>query len=144
MRRTNQPWDSRESRRLRAWELKQHGWKQKDIAQSLGVSEGAVSQWMKRAQADGTNGLRRRLPTGAKPRLSADQKAQLPALLARGAEAYGFIGDTWTQARVKQLIKQIFGVDYHPDYVGVLLHEVGWSRQKHTERTQPNEDSIER
>jgi predicted transcriptional regulator len=40
--------DWREARRYRAWELKQQGWKQKDIAQALGVSEAAVSQWLKR------------------------------------------------------------------------------------------------
>jgi DDE superfamily endonuclease/Homeodomain-like domain len=38
----------REGRRLRAFELKEQGWKQKQIAQALGVTEGAVSQWMKR------------------------------------------------------------------------------------------------
>ncbi len=43
----------REGRRLRAWELKQEGWKQQDIARALGVSKGAVSQWMKRAQQEG-------------------------------------------------------------------------------------------
>ncbi|MDP8946651.1 MAG: helix-turn-helix domain-containing protein, partial [Actinomycetota bacterium] len=42
--------DRREGRRLRAWELKQEGWKQRDIARALGVSKGAVSQWMKRAE----------------------------------------------------------------------------------------------
>jgi DNA-directed RNA polymerase specialized sigma24 family protein len=41
----------REGRRLRAWELKQEeGWKQQDIARALGVSKGALSQWMKRAE----------------------------------------------------------------------------------------------
>ena len=34
----------REARRFRAFELKQDGWKQIDIAEALGVSEGAVSQ----------------------------------------------------------------------------------------------------
>jgi predicted transcriptional regulator len=35
-------------RRKRAWKLKEEGWQQKDIAADLGVSEGAVSQWLKR------------------------------------------------------------------------------------------------
>ena len=37
------PSDWREARRFRAFELKQDGWKQTDIAEALGVSEGAVS-----------------------------------------------------------------------------------------------------
>ena len=42
--------DWREERRKRAWALKHEGWPQKDIATALGVSEGAVSQWLKRAR----------------------------------------------------------------------------------------------
>jgi transcriptional regulator len=41
---SSQAADWREGRRIRAWELKQEGWKQRDIAQALGVSAGAVSQ----------------------------------------------------------------------------------------------------
>jgi transcriptional regulator with XRE-family HTH domain len=40
--------DWREERRKRAWALKQRSWLQKDIAAALGVSAGAVSQWLKR------------------------------------------------------------------------------------------------
>jgi Homeodomain-like domain len=43
------PNDWREGRRLRAWQLYEQGWKQKDIAVALGVTEGAVSQWMSQA-----------------------------------------------------------------------------------------------
>jgi hypothetical protein len=36
---------------VQAWRLKQQGWPQRQIAAALGVSEGAVSQSMKRARA---------------------------------------------------------------------------------------------
>ena len=49
--------DWREERRKRAWDLKQHGWKQQTIAQALGVSEGAVSQWLKRGRDGGREAL---------------------------------------------------------------------------------------
>jgi hypothetical protein len=42
--------DWREARRSRAWELKQKGWEQCDIAEALGVTDGAVSQWVKRVR----------------------------------------------------------------------------------------------
>jgi predicted transcriptional regulator len=42
----------REGRRLRAFELKERGWKRTRIADALGVTEGAVSQWMKRAKEE--------------------------------------------------------------------------------------------
>ncbi len=44
MKEEHEPQDWKEGRRLRAWELWQQGWKQKDIATALGVSKGAVSQ----------------------------------------------------------------------------------------------------
>ena len=60
-----------EARRLRAWELKQQGWKQSAITQALGVTPGAVSQWLKRAREEGIESPRRRLGSGSPPRLSA-------------------------------------------------------------------------
>ena len=66
----------REGRRLRAWELKQEGWKQQDIARALGVSKGAVSQWMKRAKQEGMEALKHRPPPGAKARLSEGERAR--------------------------------------------------------------------
>lgn len=92
--------DWREGRRLRAWELKQEGWKQQEIADALGVSKGAVSQWMKRGREGGVEGLKRQPAPGAPPRLSKEQQEQLKGLLARGAPAHGFRGDVWTCERV--------------------------------------------
>ncbi len=111
---SSQAADWREGRRIRAWERKQEGWKQRDIAQALGVSAGAVSQWLKRGREGGVERLRRRPPPGAPPRLKKDQRARLPELLARGAPAYGFRGDVWTCARVTKVIYREFGVRYHP------------------------------
>ena len=64
--------DWREGRRLRAFELKERGWKQTEIADALGVTEGAVSQWMKRATEEGVEGLKHKPPPGATPRLSEE------------------------------------------------------------------------
>jgi transposase len=88
--------DWREGRRLRAYELAEAGWQQKEIAEAFGVSEGAVSQWMKRAREGGVASLKRRLAPGAESKLSAEQLARLPAVLSQGAEAYGFRGNVWT------------------------------------------------
>jgi transposase len=77
----------KDARRLQAWHLKQQGWSQRLIAEALGVSEGAVSQWMARARDAGPEALRRRPPAGAPRRLSPDQLARLPALWPRGPAA---------------------------------------------------------
>src|SRR4051794_3142225 len=92
----NRPISWSEGRRLRAWELHQLGWKQARIAQALGVSQGAVSQWLKRAQFDGPQALHAHPPPGPQPLLSPAQLDQLQRLLACGAEAFGFLGAVWT------------------------------------------------
>lgn len=135
--------DWREERRKRAWNLKKQGWKQKKIAVALGVSEGAVSQWMKQGREGGEEALKAHPATGAKPRLSEDQKAQLPALLAKGAPAYGFRGEVWTASRVAKVIEQHFGVRYSRDHVGAILRHMGWSPQKpETKASQRDEKAI--
>jgi transposase len=128
---------------MQAWKLKEQGRQQKDIAVALGVSEGAVSQWLKRGREGGIEALKARPPKGVKARLTAEQKAQIPAWLAKGAEAYGFRGDMWTARRVAEVIERTFGVRYHRDHVGRLLREAGWSRQQPIERaTQRDEVAI--
>lgn len=143
--RTLPPHDWREGRRLRAVELKAQGWKQRDIAAAFGVTEGAVSQWLKQAVEGGVDALRHRSGRGAKPKLKTEQLASLPKLLAQGALAFGFSDDVWTQPRVAWLIEHEFGVQYHPSHVGRLLKQLGWSRQKPREHaSQRNEAEIER
>ena len=136
--------DWREERRKRAWALKHEDWPQKQIAAALGVSEGAISQWLKRARdGGGVEALRHRPPPGMRPRLSAEQRAQLPTLLARGAPAYGFSGDVWTADRVAVVIEQVFGVRYSRDHVSRILRVCGWSRQQPiTRATQRDEAKI--
>ena len=135
----------REGRRLRAYELKQQGWKQTEIADALGVTEGAVSQWMKRAREEGVEGLRHKPPPGATPRLSEDERARLPELLAQGAQAHGFRGDVWTCERVAIVIRKEFGVSYHPAHVSRLLKALRQSLQKPQRRAnQRDEEAIER
>src|SRR5258706_5660626 len=97
--------DWREERRKRAWALKQQGWLQKDIAAALGVSEGAVSQWLKRArEAGGVEALGRRPPPGLRARLRPEQRAPIPALAPPGAARHPVRGDLWAPPRAAQWV----------------------------------------
>jgi transposase len=124
----------KEARRLQAWRLKQRGWPQRQIAEALGVSAGAVSQWMTRAREGGPGALRHRPPAGAPRRLSAEQLTRLPALLERGPEAYGFRGALWTRRRIAAVIQLEYGIAYHPRHVGRLCQAIRWSPQKPARR----------
>jgi transposase len=136
-----QPADWREWRRLRAAELQEEGWTGQEIAIALGVSAGAVSQWLKRLREGGREALRDKLPSGPPPRLTPAQRTQLPELLAYGAEAYGFLGDVWTTKRIAAVIEREYGVRYHPDHVGRLLRAAGWSVQKPVTRANQRDEA---
>ena len=141
--RSQQATNWREGRRLRAWELFQEGWPQQRIAEALGVSKGAVSQWLSRAKAQGPQALRHCKPPGRQPKLAHPQRLQLLELLTQGPQALGFRGDVWTQPRVAQVIRRHFGVQYHPSQVGRILKQYNWSRQKPLKRaSQRDEDAI--
>jgi transposase len=89
--------------------------------------------------------LRHQPPPGATPQLSSTQREQLLELLAQGAQALGFPGDVWTQPRVATLIRDRFGISYHPAHVGRILKGCGWSSQKPVQRaSQRNEAAIQR
>jgi transposase len=141
MKKEHEPHDWKEGRRLRAWELWQQGWKQNEIADALGVSKGAVSQWVKRAKAEGAQGLRHHPAPGPQPRLSAEQVETLPHLLNRGAEAFGFRGDVWTTARVAEMIQRELGISYHPAHCSRILRAIHYSVQKPIQRASQRDEA---
>jgi transposase len=141
---SNQPKNWREGRRLRAWELRSKGWTQQRIADALGVTQGAVSQWLKKAKEGGVEALRHKKPSGAPSRLTPSQKSELPELLSKGAESYGFRGEIWTCERVSEVIRKHYGVSYHPSHVSRILRSLRWSLQKPKRKAkQRKEDEIQ-
>jgi transposase len=135
------PHNWKEARRLQAWQLLQKGWRQRHIAEALGVSEGAVSQWLKRARVGGPQALCHRPPPGAPRRVATEPLARLPDLLHRGPEAYGFRGQVWTRQRVAEVIHLEFGIRYHPTHVGRLLKVLRWSPQKPMRRARQRDET---
>src|SRR5215212_2526058 len=89
---TREPTSWPEGRRLRAWQLFQQGWKVGAIAEALGVTHSAISQWLARGRSQGEAALYDRKSPGRPSRLTPEQHARVPELLTRGAEAWGFRG----------------------------------------------------
>ncbi len=127
--RTREPVDWREGRRLRAWDLHHQGWTQAKIAEALGVSQGAVSQWIKRGRQGGRDALHRQPPPGSAPRLSPEQRQHLTQLLRQPATTFGFIGEAWTTKRIAALIMEHFGVSYHPAHVSRIVRALALTPQ---------------
>ena len=115
---------------MRALELKQLGWKQRAIAAALGVTEGAVSQWLAAAGHGGRDAVRsHRDHCGMTPKLTAEQVRLIPDFLWHGAEAYGFRGDVWTCERVAGVLYEEFGIASSKSQVSRLLKRRGWTSQ---------------
>jgi transposase len=143
--RISAPHDWKEWRRVRALQLKAQGWTQRHIASALGVSEGAVSQWLTVAEREGPEALLAHPAPGRPPRLTPAQKRLIPEFLWHGPEAYGLRGEVWTRARVARVIEEEFGVGYHKGHVGRLLENLRWTPQAPiTRATQRDEEAIER
>src|SRR5258708_2855622 len=136
--------DWREWRRFRAVHLARLGWMHRDIADALGVSEAAVSQWLAHFSEGGSPELRSHRH-GGHTKLTPEQKGLIPDFLWHGPEAYGFRGEVWTCARVVKVLELEFGVRYHKHHVARLLKELGWTPQMPiTRAVQRDEEAIER
>jgi transposase len=138
------PGDWKEWRRLRAWQLKQQGWYQQDIAEALAISPITVCRWLAAARQRGPEALFSHPSPGHPAKLTPAQKQLIPDFLSHGAEAYGFRGEVWTCPRVAKVIEWEFGVSYHRDHVSRLLKELGWTPQiPITRAVQRDEEAIE-
>ncbi len=133
MRPTGSP-EELERRRLRALALLKEGLLPVEVARRVGVDRRSVRRWKAAARRRGKAGVRARAAPGRPPKLIPEHKRRLEALLLEGAQAAGFHTDLWTCPRVAELIERRFGVRYHVDHIGRLLHDLDWTPQKPTRR----------
>ena len=132
-----------ERRRLQAMMLLEQGYCQSEVARRVGVTPGAVSQWVKAYRRDGPDALKAKVHLGPKPKLSKPQMQRLEKLLLKGATHHGFATELWTLARIVELIRNHFGVTYDPSGVWHLLRRMGWTCQKPERRARErNEQAI--
>jgi transposase len=125
---------------MRALDLAQRGWKQRDIAAALDASEGAVSRWLATARRRGPEALRSHPAPGRVARITPEQFRLIPDFLWHGAESYGFRGDVWTCERVAGVLYQEFGVSYSKSQVSRMLKRLGWTPQVPITRAIPRDE----
>ena len=129
-----------EARRRLAARLLSQGESVTEVAASVGASMSSVMRW-EAAAAGGDEALAAKLHRGPRPKLNASQLQRLSEYLYRGAMYWGFPTDEWNCPRVKQLISRLFGVNYQVDYVGTVLHRIGWSVHKVEYRARERNES---
>ena len=107
----------------------------RQIAQVIGCVPSSGVHWEHLFDGEGPAGLDPKpQKSGAKSRLSDQQREGLRAALLEGARAHGWKTDLWTLPRVARLIQKEFGVAYHVSHVHRLLGSLGFSAQKPARR----------
>jgi transposase len=129
-----------EQRRKKAIKLLREGFQPVEVSQQIGVDRRSVRRWKAAYLAQGRLGIKARPNEGRPPKLDDKDKKKLEQELLEGASSAGFPTDLWTCPRVVQLIKFHFGISYHVDHIGRLLHSMGWSPQKPERRAMERDE----
>ena len=121
-----------EERRKKAVRMVIDGKPKAEVARTVGASLTSIKSWYRAYVKGGRtlDALNSKRHTGRPSRMSGRQLDRLGNMLLRGAERYGYEVDLWTTERVAALIEEKFGVSYHPDHVGKILHGMNFSSQK--------------
>jgi transposase len=117
-------------RRFLAVERVAEGVPPAQVAQVLGVHVETVRHWVRTHRNGGDEALRGTPHPGRTPFLTPDQEAEVRSWLTQLPTAFGFRTGLWTAARVAHLIRERFGVAYHPGYLREWLAERNYSPQK--------------
>jgi len=134
-----------EKRRRHAIELLERGMNLSAVAATIGCSVSSVHLWREQMRRGGLQALTSKPVPGRPPKLKAGQKRRLLRILLKGPSSCGYPTELWTTRRVAEVIKDRFGVDYHPNHLWRFLTKLGWSCQKPEKRARErNEAEIER
>ena len=133
----------KERRRMIAGKDLITGLNQSEVARKYGVNPSSVSRWKKIIEKEGLEGLKARKAPGASSKLNPKEQSQLKEMIVQGAIVHGYITDFWTLKRIAKLIEDEFGVKYNSNYVGEVLHKLGFSPQK-PKRVASERDEITR
>ncbi len=116
------------ARRMLAIALVLEGKDRKTAAETCGMDRQTLRDWVHRYNAEGLAGLKNRKAPGRPCRLTAEQKAELAALVEKGpnAEQDGVV--RWRCIDLKRRIEEMFGVKLHERTVGKQLKALGYVR----------------
>ncbi len=101
-----------------------------EAARSCGMDRQTLRDWVHRYNAEGPAGLLdRRGPMGPKPRLTAEQEAQVAAWVEAGPDPALHGGLVrWRRVDLRDLIAREFGAEFHERSIGKLLRRLDFRR----------------
>ena len=109
----------------------QKGMHPDDVADLYDIGRSTVYNWWKEYQEKGSAALTVKKAPGRTARLTDKQRDLLRKLVVgRDPRQLQFDFALWTRQMVRELIKREFGVDYTPEAVGNILHDLGLSPQR--------------
>jgi len=120
-----------EQRRLRAAALFADGMSADEVAVALGVNRSAVFVWRKRWLAEGEAALAAKPHPGA---VSALSRADLQTLRDRIVDGdprdFGYAEALWTREIIAEVVEQLCGQRFTPQWIGRLMRRLGLSPQR--------------
>ena len=130
--------------RLAAAELIEAGASDREIARRFRVSRMSANRWRRALAGGGKQALASKGAGGARCKLTPAQLRELEAVLDAGPAAWGWQDQCWTLARIGELVRERFGVEYTLAGLDVLLHRIGWSVQVPARRAAERDEARHR
>ena len=131
----------REQVRLAAADLMEAGASDREVAKRFRVSRMSANRWRRALAAGGRPALASRGAGGAKCKLSAAQLGDLEAALDAGPAVWGWEDQCWTLARIAEVARRRFGVEYTLAGLDLLLYRIGWSVQVPARQASKRDDA---
>ena len=119
--------DNSQSRRPLSLAAVLDGMNRTDAARIGGMDRQTLRDWVHRFNQLGPDGLLDRHAGGVEPRLSAERKAELAALVEAGPDRASDGVVRWRRVDLQRFIKERFYIDFHERYVGTILKQLGFS-----------------
>src|SRR6266516_4414583 len=134
----------REQVRLAAAEFIEAGASDREVARRFRVSRMSANRWRRALTAGGRAALASKGAGGARCKLTSAQVRELETVLEAGPAAWGWDEDQcWTLARIAEVVRGRFGVEYTLAGLDLLLHQIEWSVQVPARQaTERNEAAI--
>ncbi|MFF7789504.1 winged helix-turn-helix domain-containing protein [Streptomyces sp. NPDC007991] len=131
----------REQVRLAAADLIEAGASDREVARRFRVTRMSANRWRRALSSGGRQALASKGPGGARCKLDPGQLRVLATVLDAGPAASGWSDQCWTLARIAEIVRRRFGVEYTLAGLDLLLHRIGWSVQVPSRRATERDEA---